>query len=188
MKVWVFTLLGLLACGKPRLGLLYTGRDAELLATSLEPQAAAINAAARCDTLTTMPPINEGLMQVDVSVNAEILKAYDMVIGDGGQTLGMFCPAGAYEDANLYLVPFHTPAVVLPTGFDLGQPVGADQAWLALDAIQVVFTHEIGHALGLSHQPQGVMFAYIDFRLTPDEAAQSLAATLAANGLNPCHH
>lgn len=61
-----------------------------------------------------------------------------------------------FEDVTLIRVPHLMLASVLPAGFDLGQPVEADQARLALDTVQAVDTHGKWARPGSAYQVQGV--------------------------------
>lgn len=87
-----------------------------------------------------------------------------------GQTANIFAESGRIDGKNNVLGQSYLPFPGIPKSQTIGQLYDTAEAWTIHFLFQVVL-HEVGHAIGLDHGPQGT--AIMSPMLTPLDAPQA---------------
>jgi hypothetical protein len=87
-----------------------------------------------------------------------------------GQTANIFAESGRIDGQNNTLGQSYLPFPGIPRTYTIGQLYDTAEAW-TLDFLFKVVLHEVGHAIGLDHGPQGT--AIMSPYLTPLAAPQA---------------
>jgi hypothetical protein len=78
----------------------------------------------------------------------------DLVYIGAGQTANIFAESGRIDNRNGILGQSYLPFPGIPRSYVIGQLYDTAEAW-TVDFLFKVVLHEVGHAIGLDHGPQG---------------------------------
>lgn len=169
-RAFLAILLALSACrADPYLALMFAGEDQQALRTYMQGAIDELNHDVGCQLFVAVDEPQP--FYIKVIIDQAVLDEY-----------------GAKQDANFVGMyrPKPSPTVVLSPFGAPDRVIGGEVAYHGVAIAQQIFLHELGHALGLRHQEQGIMRPSIDPDMKMVDAAQSLADTLDALGKNPC--